>query len=583
MAPRPSEHGGHPAHSPRDRSDPVRTRRSPAWLAAGLSFAIALGYLLPRRAPGLTFEDSGLLASAAAVFGIPHPPGYPLWTMLGGVAVRLGSWFGMEPAAATNSLSTLAAAGACAVLAAFTAARCGSVLLGSACGLVLLSSNTFRSQAAVTEVYALATLTQLSFLSIALGTRLRPGRAGVALGLAASAHLASLLLAPLLLRSVRSLRAACAVAAGVFTGLLPFVYVPLRSLFDPAIDWGDPQTPARLLAHLGRAQYSGSFEPDRAGALVFAFDQGPWQLAGPLLLALGLAGWLMARRDGSAAKLGWLVATASIAGVGLMVKAVYPEMLESVRWRLAGSYQVLVAILATFVAVSFSGAVQGRWNRPPVRIALTFALIAAGWFAPTPRTALPFPMDSARGADRFARDLFEQAPPNAFVWINRLGATDVLGFPLLYRQVALGERPDLVLIDRTALELAWYREQLAARAPELRPALANLGRLLDGSPQDASPPAGGRSNDVRLRNPAARRRASGLVFQAARASQRPLVATDPPGQAILGERPLVPSGLLWWDTTPAEADRVSRVDLTGEPRSPWTDMLDELAERRAQP
>lgn len=536
-------------------------------MAAGGAFAAALAFLWPRRAPGLTFEDSGLLASAAHGFGIPHPPGYPLWTMLGGVSTRLGALLGFEPAAATNSLSTLASAGACAVLAGFAASQGAGVALGAVCGLVLLVSNTFLAQSAGTEVYALATLAQLSFVGLAISSKQRPFRVGVALGLAACAHLASLLLAPLLLRSVRSLSAPVRLALGLGVGLLPFLYVPLRSLADPAIDWGDPETPGRLIAHLGRLQYSGDFESDRAGAVAFLLDQGPWQILGPLVLAIGLSVRLLVRDRKAAGKIGWLIATSVGIGAGLVAKAAYPEMLESVRWRLAGSHQVLVVALAVWVALAVSRA-SASWSGRSVRVALGLGLIAAGFATPPPVTALPTDLSSSRGADRYAREVFAQAPADAFLWINRLGSTDILGFPLLYRQVALGERNDLVLIDRSALEMGWYREQLADRAPQLKPALDELGRALESG---------------NLIDPPARRRASGLVFLAARADPRPLVATDPPGPAILGRQPMQPAGLLWWDSAPESEALPRRVDLTGEPRSPWTDLLDELARQRARP
>src|SRR5262245_35562775 len=40
-------------------------------------------------APTVTGEDSGELITAAYFFGVPHPPGYPLWTMLCGAWTHL--------------------------------------------------------------------------------------------------------------------------------------------------------------------------------------------------------------------------------------------------------------------------------------------------------------------------------------------------------------------------------------------------------------------------------------------------------------------------------------------------------------
>lgn len=49
--------------------------------ATAASFTVLLAYLLTLP-PTVTGEDSGELISAAYVLGIPHLPGYPLWTLL---------------------------------------------------------------------------------------------------------------------------------------------------------------------------------------------------------------------------------------------------------------------------------------------------------------------------------------------------------------------------------------------------------------------------------------------------------------------------------------------------------------------
>src|ERR1044071_5891844 len=51
------------------------------WLAFGLTtLAVWIGYYLT-LAPDLTLEDSGELAVGSFYAGIPHPPGYPVWTL----------------------------------------------------------------------------------------------------------------------------------------------------------------------------------------------------------------------------------------------------------------------------------------------------------------------------------------------------------------------------------------------------------------------------------------------------------------------------------------------------------------------
>ncbi|NIP26576.1 MAG: DUF2723 domain-containing protein, partial [Phycisphaerae bacterium] len=48
-----------------------------------LSFIISFTLYLLTMAPTVTFEDSGELITAAYNLGVPHQPGYPLFTLLG--------------------------------------------------------------------------------------------------------------------------------------------------------------------------------------------------------------------------------------------------------------------------------------------------------------------------------------------------------------------------------------------------------------------------------------------------------------------------------------------------------------------
>src|SRR5476649_973122 len=69
-------------------SGPERFQRSD-FIAAGLVFFITLGVYLATLAPNVTLEDSGELITAAAKFGVGHPPGYPLWTLSGFLLTHL--------------------------------------------------------------------------------------------------------------------------------------------------------------------------------------------------------------------------------------------------------------------------------------------------------------------------------------------------------------------------------------------------------------------------------------------------------------------------------------------------------------
>ncbi len=58
------------------------------WTATLISFAV---YFLT-LGPSVTLEDSGELAVAGDYLGVPHPPGYPIWTMCAWVFARTFDW-----------------------------------------------------------------------------------------------------------------------------------------------------------------------------------------------------------------------------------------------------------------------------------------------------------------------------------------------------------------------------------------------------------------------------------------------------------------------------------------------------------
>jgi tetratricopeptide (TPR) repeat protein len=55
------------------------------WVAAALTFLISLSAFVYFMSPSVTLQDSGELVTGAYNFGVPHPPGYPLWAFLGWV------------------------------------------------------------------------------------------------------------------------------------------------------------------------------------------------------------------------------------------------------------------------------------------------------------------------------------------------------------------------------------------------------------------------------------------------------------------------------------------------------------------
>ncbi|HJM95871.1 MAG TPA: DUF2723 domain-containing protein, partial [Candidatus Marinimicrobia bacterium] len=59
------------------------------WIAAFLTTLISLSVYLYTLAPDVTLEDSGELAVGSMYAGVPHPPGYPMWTIYSWVFTKI--------------------------------------------------------------------------------------------------------------------------------------------------------------------------------------------------------------------------------------------------------------------------------------------------------------------------------------------------------------------------------------------------------------------------------------------------------------------------------------------------------------
>ncbi len=164
------------------------------WLAFWASTIVALLVYLFSLGPSVGLEDAGELAVAADVLGVPHPPGYPLWTMLSWGFCRLFSWVTWQgypnPAWAVAFASAVMGAVATGITAMLIT-RSGRDLLSPTCdthkNVFLLSgvagslafafSPVMWSQSVIVEVYALGALFLALTLLLTYRWMMKPCRA----------------------------------------------------------------------------------------------------------------------------------------------------------------------------------------------------------------------------------------------------------------------------------------------------------------------------------------------------------------------------------------------------------------------
>ena len=144
------------------------------WLAFWATFAVVQLVYFFTLAPSVTLEDSGELVTAAAGLGVPHPPGYPFWTMITWLFIHLVPFGNIAWRA--NLCSSFFGALSCGVVAlvtAFLAERFGEApairknlpqdtapgflpfAAGTLAGLSLGFLESLWFQSVITEVYSL--------------------------------------------------------------------------------------------------------------------------------------------------------------------------------------------------------------------------------------------------------------------------------------------------------------------------------------------------------------------------------------------------------------------------------------------
>jgi len=154
--------------------------------------ALALFIYSYTLSPGVTLEDSGELIVAAYNLGVPHPPGYPIWTVLawlftllplGTVAWRVNLLSAVFGAAAVGLAAMVTAATVRLILAAVPAfrGRIGAgdrerigVCVALAAGLMLAMSAGLWSQAVIAEVYTLNAFFFMAIVALVFAWTYRP-------------------------------------------------------------------------------------------------------------------------------------------------------------------------------------------------------------------------------------------------------------------------------------------------------------------------------------------------------------------------------------------------------------------------
>lgn len=407
-------------------------------LVAAFAFAVyAWG-----ACPTIYVGDSGELVAAVHVLGIPHPSGYPLHVLLGKL------WTILVPLGSVAFRMSLFSA-ACGALAAgllYDVCRKASLHPSAAAtaALAFAFAPSVWGEANVPRVYALNALFAAAATAVAFAWH-RSGKArtltaaffvcglgatnhtfmalyAVALAVFALAHEPSQLRQPARLLS-------WAATCGV--GLLPYLYLPLRSRRNPPLDWGNPETLTSLLAVVTRRDFWDRRWLEGPGDLVpIALDY--LRSLGSELYWLGAALALLGIAIGFRRRLPILLVLLVMA-VNLAAMASHGSRSDIFIWHryYIPSYLMAAILLAIGLDAALPRLHAGlRW----APLLLPAAALAIGWRA--------FDRSRYRIAEDYSRTLLATLPPGAPL----AASDDNILFVLIYLQMVEGVRPDVDLI-----------------------------------------------------------------------------------------------------------------------------------------
>lgn len=445
---------------------PLKAR--PGWMIGSAVGGLALVAYLFTLAPTITWRndgaDSGDLVTAAYTFGIPHPPGYPLYTLIAAAFARLPF---DEPARGVNLLSAICAAGAVTLLyIAITRILlstgnqdCDSHISAASVALVVAFSPLFWSQAVLAEVYALNALFVAALLGVLFSARSdRTVWVAAILGLGLAHHLSIGLLAPsavlLLLALPRTRSDILRALIVLFVPLLLYLYLPLRAFADPPINWGDPRTLQNFWWTISAAPYHPylfNLSLGDLGARVAAVARGLFAQFNVWGVALGLWGiaqmWSRARRQLLALGLGFvLIAAYSIVYV-TRDSLVYllPAFMLFAAW---------IAFGLADLARHFSSA----WARGALVGAL---LLMSGYNLATNFSAQDLSRDHQ--AFDYAQAIIAHAPQEAVI----LADGDAHLFALQYYRYVIASNAPVTIVSAELLQFDWYYDQVTQTMPGL--------------------------------------------------------------------------------------------------------------------
>ncbi len=431
------------------------------WL--GILAAVSFLLYLLTLCPTVYLGDAGELIVAGIQMGTPHPPGYPISTLMMHVVMSVMPMASL--AFRANLMSALASIFALMFLTKLVPALMAEELpdawrwpLACAVALTFGMSRVFWSQALITEVYPVMMMIFLAMLWMIFEATRRESlgpllAVGCLYAFGFVHHPTLWLMGPVIAAWVMWLgwsrwRTPWIVPVLFMASVIPlalYIYFPLRSLTNPGSDWGNPETLHRVLRHVLRKQYRAVGAGPRSVELLFQqfalfwtylSEQIRWPLVVAALAGIGML-WSASKRWAF-----WFTVLFLVCTVGAIFFLNYLPTIH--QKELIGVFFLpAVSLLTVGLGVAASHAVCWLRARAP-QYALV-GVVACCALPAAPATLSWYENDLSRDTIAYhsGLDMLNAFPQNAVLFT----AGDFTAFPLAYLTMGEGARPDLRMFD----------------------------------------------------------------------------------------------------------------------------------------
>jgi Flp pilus assembly protein TadD len=449
-------------------------------------FMAALFTYLLTLTPDIGFHDCGDMVPAVVNLGVCHPPGYPFFCLLGKLFISLVPIGNI--AYRMNFVSSLFASTTVMMVyfivinigqSIIPSSRISYIISGIVSAGMIAFATTFWEQAVIAEKYSLNVLFASLLLFILIKwqgtTRANsplPYVFAITLGLAFTHHLQTIYIVPASIyfitiilwnkKQASPLRLMLTMLLCFIVPLLLYLYLPLRAMSYPPLNWGDPQTLPRFIDYITIQAYKHFIISSPATWLKNAWthmttffpNQFTWWI-----VWLSIPGFIFLIKYCRAISL-------------LLCLIVLTNIAAAVRYGISNIQDYYITsfmVFAILIGCGLLGIMKFGINRrlsPAIAIiflALPIVSFSAHYSKCQYRNYY-FPTD-------IARNLLTSLDQDSVILIKG----DVNGFPVWYQRYVENKREDVALIDTPFLFQDWYIEHVRRNFPQLK--------------SDVSPPA----------------------------------------------------------------------------------------------